>query len=314
MFIKKDTRKIPAIIADDADSRDTMLLARRGAEFKANPAVLLHPKNVSRFTNLRILSLYANGLTNLNGIEALSNSPIEELNVGNNLLTDLPVELNTLSATLERLWIDDNRLTILPSCVLELNLLKVLRVSNNKIEFVPNEFNKLPQLHTLALDNNMLTQIPSTVFHLEHLEKLLLRGNRLISLPSEISNLQKLSFLQISSNQIETIPEELGELTQLVTCMLNSNLITTVPLSLSKLMKLKKISFANNRITELDTMLEDTWELNGAPMEDGEEPKVEVNLFGNPLKSLGVEIINEDGSTSMVVEEEDASNKRQRVP
>ena len=33
MFIKKDTRKIPEILADEGDPRTHLKLARRGAEF-----------------------------------------------------------------------------------------------------------------------------------------------------------------------------------------------------------------------------------------------------------------------------------------
>ena len=39
MFIKKDTRKIGEILADEADPRTHLKLARRGAEFRETAGV-----------------------------------------------------------------------------------------------------------------------------------------------------------------------------------------------------------------------------------------------------------------------------------
>ena len=153
MFIKKDTRKVPEIIADESDERETMLLGRRGAEFINGLSVLCHEKNVPRLQSLRVLSLYGNQLENIQGIEALRDSPLVELNLGCNCLTDLSAGLSALT-TLERLWVDDNRLTTLPTPILQLTSLKVLRLSNNSLEHVLDEFDKLPELEILALDNN----------------------------------------------------------------------------------------------------------------------------------------------------------------
>ena len=52
--------------------------------------------------NLKILNLYDNALNNLNGIGILSQTPIEEINLGNNKLNILPMEFGTIK-TLKRL-------------------------------------------------------------------------------------------------------------------------------------------------------------------------------------------------------------------
>ena len=45
------------------------------------------------FNNLKVLNLYDNSLTNVQGIGALSDTPIEEINLGCNSLETLPVEV-----------------------------------------------------------------------------------------------------------------------------------------------------------------------------------------------------------------------------
>jgi Leucine-rich repeat (LRR) protein len=53
---------------------------------------------------------------NLLGIGLLSRSPIEEINLGMNKLTGLPLEFGQLK-TLKTLWLDDNEFELFPTAI-----------------------------------------------------------------------------------------------------------------------------------------------------------------------------------------------------
>lgn len=93
MFIKKDLRKIDEILADDSDKKDILKLAKRSAEFQGSVRVLCRESKLESLANLRTLNLYDNCLTNVDGIGLLSQTPIEEINLGCNKLTTLPLEV-----------------------------------------------------------------------------------------------------------------------------------------------------------------------------------------------------------------------------
>ena len=53
---------------------------------------LAGPQNKASFARLEYLSLYGNSLTTVEGIGVLKDSPLKQLNLGDNLLTELPEE------------------------------------------------------------------------------------------------------------------------------------------------------------------------------------------------------------------------------
>jgi len=65
MFVEKDLRKIPEIVADKNDKREEMRLGRRSAEFNGGIRVLCNLDNLPSFSNLTKLSLYDNHLKNI---------------------------------------------------------------------------------------------------------------------------------------------------------------------------------------------------------------------------------------------------------
>lgn len=96
MFIKKDLRKIEEILVDEDDQREILKLSKRAAEFNGTLKVLCRQSKLSALANLRTLNLYDNSLTNLDGIGLLSQTPIEEINLGANKLSALPLEVSSL--------------------------------------------------------------------------------------------------------------------------------------------------------------------------------------------------------------------------
>lgn len=136
MFVKKDLRKVREILLDEEDTREKMLLARRAPEFKGDLRILCQPSSILRISKLSHLSLYGNELKTIEGIGHLSKVPLTRLNLGNNILENLPDEIGSL-ITLEELLLDDNKLSEFSPALLKLNRLKELRLSGNKISSIP---------------------------------------------------------------------------------------------------------------------------------------------------------------------------------
>lgn len=113
MFIKRDRRKIEEILADESDTRECLKLSKRPAEFQGTILSLCRESRVHALSNLRVLNLYDNDLTSLQGIGMLSQSPLEEINLGGNKLTSIPLEvrqgahLGSFDATMRGLLTED---------------------------------------------------------------------------------------------------------------------------------------------------------------------------------------------------------------
>lgn len=205
MFIKKDLRKIDEILADENDKKDILKLAKRSAEFQGSVRALCRESKLQSLANLRILNLYDNCLTDVDGIGLLSQTPIEEINLGCNKLSTLPLEFGSLK-TLKSLWLDDNNFETFPTCVCSLKELTTLRMSGNSIKYVPPLISSVSKLEILALDNNEINEFPEGLVQLSELKHLWLRQNKLIELPDDLDKLVSLITLSISSNSIEVIP------------------------------------------------------------------------------------------------------------
>ena len=67
----------------------------------------------------------------------LSETPIEEINMGKNRLVSIPMEFEQLKDTLVSLWCDDNELSEFPICLCSLTSLTSLRMSSNMISSLP---------------------------------------------------------------------------------------------------------------------------------------------------------------------------------
>jgi Leucine-rich repeat (LRR) protein len=311
MFIKKDLRKIPEILADSAkrgkeNSNDNkplqdLQLQRRKAEFPGGSIrALCQPSNAPALRHLESLSLYDCNISDLCGIGMLSN--LTSLSCGRNPnITTIPEEFSDLEA-LQELCLDDCALgPVFPEPLLQLQNLHELRLSNNKIEALPENFgHRLYKLRMLGLDHNLLTSLPDSLENLVHLTTLLLRHNQLASLPrrfpgSSVSD--SLQLLHISSNQLTTLPDCLVDCSSLTHIYANGNALVTLPLGLGELLyNLKHLNLAHNQLNDNDEnnendsnecrqRLADLYDIFGKPDTDGncvDKTGVKVLLRGNP--------------------------------
>ena len=213
MFVKKDLRKVPQILADasgDDISPDKRLkelrFARRPAEFDGSISILCQPEFASALRDVASLSLYDCQISNISDLgyfaspapapeheeKRLDNdgdSHLEErdivcpnlshLDLGRNPLTALSLELGLLHRSLTSLWLDDCEVSgPMPECIYELTNLTTLRISNNNVTSIKGKggFDRLKHLQVLCLDGNKIEEIPPSLGNnLLHLESLLLR-------------------------------------------------------------------------------------------------------------------------------------------
>lgn len=163
--------------------------------------------------------------------EFFQDSPMELLDVENNLLSgSLPSTLSSLR-DLRRLIFNDNMINgALSASIGGLEGLVILDGTGNDLEgSIPEKIELLTDLESLALGDNDLTG----------------------PLPSELKELGRLTSLDLSSNSLEgTIPSELAELRDLVTLILSSNQLTgDVPSELRSIPSLSTMSLEFTDIT-----------------------------------------------------------------
>lgn len=287
MFVKKDLRKIPQIL-EDATSRAVasppdpaaendkhendgivheMRFARRAPEFlpSCNVSLLLQPKFQPALENLMQLSLYDCGLQTLAGVELSVDrlgSPLfpklEQLDIGRNpkLTNDsIPDTFHTQFPQLTQLWLDDCSFgPNIPSTLLDLNKLQVVRMTGNKLQGELEDgigIRYWKDVKVLALDGNKLRSVGKGLGKLKELDKLHLRGNELMTLPEGVPGSENVSLtmLSLSSNQLKSLPTSLVECTTLKELYLNGNQIEELPNCMAeKLVGLKKFNLAHNSI------------------------------------------------------------------
>mmetsp|Transcript_28564 Transcript_28564/g.84540 ORF Transcript_28564/g.84540 Transcript_28564/m.84540 type:complete len:171 (+) Transcript_28564:698-1210(+) len=102
---------------------------------------------------------------------------LEKLSLNNNRLSELNQNVGKLKA-LQFLLLSNNKLQALPNSVSDCSVLEELDVSDNQIASIPDELGKLEKMKTLNLDRNLVSQVPSSVFlQCAALQTLSLHGN-----------------------------------------------------------------------------------------------------------------------------------------
>ncbi|KAK6917317.1 Patatin-like phospholipase domain [Dillenia turbinata] len=115
-------------------------------------------------------------------------------------LMALPVELTRLPL-LEKLYLDNNKLSVLPPELGDLKNLKVLRVDNNMLVSVPVELRQCVGLVELSLEHNKLIRPLLDFRAMSEIQVLRLFGNPLVFLP-EILPLHKLRHLSLANIRV----------------------------------------------------------------------------------------------------------------
>ncbi|XP_074175169.1 leucine-rich repeat-containing protein 69 isoform X1 [Rhinolophus sinicus] len=151
------------------------------------------------------------------------------LNLGNNLLEEVPEEVKYLSS-LKTLHLFGNRIRRFASGACDgLQNLILLNLNNNQLSWIPEEVRRLKSLTYLSINHNQLASIPRELCFLENLSELQLNYNQLICIPEEIKFLKMLQKLLLVRNNIDVLPEGFCDLINLRILDIAGNIIQIFP-------------------------------------------------------------------------------------
>ncbi|OWZ03037.1 hypothetical protein PHMEG_00025301 [Phytophthora megakarya] len=144
--------------------------------------------SIAMIPHLEHLRLGKNSLTTDAVNEMLtSGSSVKELDLSNNVLTDIPQKLQSLE-TMDTLQLSFNRIRVLDGFPWSsMRKLSVLSIANNRLESCGTVY-QVPKLTSLSLENNELRQIPAELALCENLRALYLAGNPQRSIRMHILN------------------------------------------------------------------------------------------------------------------------------
>ncbi|CAL1281624.1 unnamed protein product [Larinioides sclopetarius] len=229
------------------------------------------------FSNLLILSIAKNKISQISTDNLVSLSKIIYLNASYNMLSEFSSDLFVNLVNMENLDLQHNLLTQIPSgafkglniidiniknnLLLEINenafedlmKLKTLDLSFNKIERISvNGFNNLPSIKTLNLMGNALSAFRGDeIMGSTDLQTLILSKNKITYLyPNTFSLLSKIEYLDLSFNELTFFPREaLSSLVSLKRITLEGNKLNSVGDGyFSNMPHLKQIDLQNNDI------------------------------------------------------------------
>ncbi len=196
--------------------------------------------SIGTLTELRVLYLQRNSITDISTLKKLKN--LETLSLNGNQVSSI-TSLAGLTK-LQKLYLRENKITSLTS-LSKLTNLKILELGVNNITTVTSLAN-LKNLKQLSLDNNKIKDIQA-LKTLTKLEILYLQRNSISSIAT-LSNLKKLTLLSLNGNLIKDL-KPLTKLTSLQKLYLTDNKITSIA-PLKGLTKLTELYLKGNLIAD----------------------------------------------------------------
>ncbi|XP_050462186.1 protein lap1-like isoform X1 [Cataglyphis hispanica] len=166
-------------------------------------------------------------------------------------LVEFPEVIRSHGSHIQEIYLKWNKLSTLPSWIMELFNVTNLYMYGNLIKQLPMEFGQMNQLTVLDLSANKLGHIPSCIGNLRNLKSLFLNDNFVERLPVELSKLRNLEILSISGNQIVALPEWIGSLPKLKELYIDNNQLRELPNRLTLAPELAMISVCSNRLRYL---------------------------------------------------------------
>ncbi|ORX46577.1 L domain-like protein, partial [Anaeromyces robustus] len=155
---------------------------------------------------------FIGNLTKIKRIEA--NNFI--LNLNHNELSSFSIPTSFQNLTnLVRLYLNNNKIEVIPEEICQMTNLIDLDISNNNIYSLPEDIGNLVSLEKLIANNNKIESLPDSIGKLSNLKSLELLKNSLNSLPDDICHLSNLKQLDISYNKIMDLPDDFYLLTNL---------------------------------------------------------------------------------------------------
>ncbi|WP_337881076.1 protein kinase [Rheinheimera sp.] len=160
-------------------------------------------------------------------------------------LTTFPQQLVQYAGQLEQIDLSDNLLSDLPeelSCFVRL---KRLFLTNNQFRQIPAVLAQCPQLEMISFKGNGLTEFAEGVLP-DSIRWLILTDNQLTALPADMGRYRQLQKVALAANRLRALPESMQDCTSVALLRLSLNRLTTVPDWLFQLPKLAWLSVGAN--------------------------------------------------------------------
>lgn len=178
--------------------------------------------------NTRVLKVNMGQLTTVpkHIIETACNELVNIVNLENNLLTEVPYELQNMNELLTELNLAKNQISFIPTFISQFSRLFHVNFSCNLLRSLPMEFAGLQTLCELNISQNRLDHLPTCIYELENLETLNASDNQICELDASnngLGGLTRLTILNLSNNNIRVVPPLLGNLTNIIDLQLSGN-------------------------------------------------------------------------------------------
>lgn len=184
----------------------------------------------------------------LEGIKEAKQKNLNEVNLSASLmvdfekLTSLPTELLELTH-LESIDLSDNRIKEVPDDIRRFKNLKSINLIGNPLQAVADipglmlDFDTYLTLKGYISSENITginirlrnKELPTEIFDFQNLTSLNLGGNRLTTVPESITRLQNLTSLDLRDNQLTAVPESITDIEGLFSLHLESNPLVNPP-------------------------------------------------------------------------------------
>ena len=141
---------------------------------------------------LQMLLLSHNNLSSIP--EEIGNlAQLNMLLLSNNCIRELPRTIFTQLASLETLWVDNNKLCELPKEIGELKKLKSFWCHANELSELPENVCLLTAVEEISCGSNQIERLPSSLDNLVSMRRLMVDENRIKVLPNLLAALLKFS-------------------------------------------------------------------------------------------------------------------------
>ncbi|XP_061657875.1 malignant fibrous histiocytoma-amplified sequence 1 homolog [Syngnathoides biaculeatus] len=166
-------------------------------------------------------------------------SHVEALNLGNNLLQELPEGLASSLNNLRVLVLRRNRFSSVPRALFELRQLVELDLSHNRLRGAAEGLGRLSTLKKLSVSHNNIRRLPERIAALELLEELDVSFNDLHEMPESFRRLARLRTLDVDHNKLSRFPPEILALVDLEELDCSGNRFEVLPEEVVKLKSIK---------------------------------------------------------------------------
>ncbi|XP_029442407.1 volume-regulated anion channel subunit LRRC8E-like [Rhinatrema bivittatum] len=229
--LKSNLSKVPPTITDVATHLQKLCIHNDGTKLVTlnnlkklvylRQLELIHcdleriPHAIFSLTNLQELDLKENCLHTIEEILSFQHCrKLTSLKLWCNHIAYIPDHIRKLRS-LEELYLNRNKILILPTQLFLCNKLRHLDLSNNEIREIPPEVGILQCLQYFSISSNCIEVLPNELFFCRKLKTLKVGNNRVSVLSPRVANLTLLTKLELKGNRLEVLPLEIGECTSL---------------------------------------------------------------------------------------------------